>query len=252
MQTLLAPRAPVYDPVLDVRCLGEFSIRHADGWLAGASIRKGRRLIQYLVAHPRRLVSRDELIDAFWPDCVSETAAHRVHLVVSAARATLRRVLGPADAIRSVRSSYALEESVRVESDFTRFLALADSRDPSDWHAALALYRGEFLSGEDGDWLVPLRVRCASAFVAMLDALARGAFERGDHAGALRYGLELIGAERGHEGATRLVMRAFGALGRRERVRAIYDQLAVYLRKSLGVTPTAETTSLLSELIGRA
>ncbi|MDB5069747.1 MAG: hypothetical protein JWM87_858 [Candidatus Eremiobacteraeota bacterium] len=251
MQNVLIP-LPVGARALDVRCLGEFSIRHADGWLAGSQIRKGRQLIQYLVAHPRRLVSRDELIDAFWPDCVTDAAAHRVHLVVSAARATLRRVLGGAEAIRSVRSSYALEESLRVETDFTRFLSLADSGDPADWHAALALYRGEFLSGEDGDWLIPLRVRCASAFVAILDALARQAYERGDHATALRYGLELIGAERGHEGATQLAMRAFAALGRRERVRAIYDQLAGYLRKSLSVTPTVETTALLNELIGSA
>src|ERR1700681_4040315 len=109
MQTVLVPWT-AHALTLSVRCLGEFSIRSGDGWVTGPPIRKGRQLIQYLVAHPRRLVSRDELIDAFWPDCVSDTAAHRVHLVVSAARATLRAVLGGAELIRSVRSSYGLEE----------------------------------------------------------------------------------------------------------------------------------------------
>jgi DNA-binding SARP family transcriptional activator len=252
MQSLTLRRAACDRRTLSVRCLGEFAIRRDDGWLTGSPIRKGRQLIQYLVAHPRRLVSRDELIDAFWPECESDAAAHRVHLIASAARTTLRAVLGGAEAIRTVRGSYALAESLAVESDFLRFLALADSRHESDRHAALALYRGEFLSGEDGGWMLPLRVRCASAFVAILDGLAIAAYERRDYAGALRYGLELIGAERGHEGAVRLVMRAFAALGRRERTRAIYDQLAAYLRKALSVSPTAETTSLLHELIRSA
>ncbi|MDP9105003.1 MAG: winged helix-turn-helix domain-containing protein [Candidatus Eremiobacteraeota bacterium] len=235
--------------MLAVRCLGEFAIRLGDDWLAGSPIRKGRRLIQYLVAHPKRLVSRDELIEALWPECELDAAAHRLHIVVSAARTTLRAVLGGDGAIRSVRSSYALDDSVAVESDYVRFLTLAADDDIAGRRAALAMYRGEFLSGEDGGWFLPLRVRCASAFVGLLDDFAGAAFERRDYPNTLRYGLELIAAEQGHEGATRLVMRAFGALGRRERVRAVFDQLAAYLRKTLAVAPMPETTSLLRELM---
>jgi DNA-binding SARP family transcriptional activator len=236
-------------PTLVVRTLGEFALRHGEQWLSGSSVKKGRQLIQYLVAHPRRLVSRDELIDAFWPGCASDTAAHRVHLVVSAARAMLRTVLGGLDAIRSVRGSYVWDDSLALDTDFARFLALAESSAPADWHTALELYGGEFLSGEDADWLLPMRVRCESAFVAVLERLAEDALAHGQHATAVMYGLDLIAAERGHEGAARLVMRAFAALGRRERARSIYDQLAAYLHKSLGVAPTRETTQLLHELI---
>ncbi len=236
-------------PTLVVRALGEFAIRSGGQWLAGSSIKKGRQLIQYLIAHPRRPVSRDELIDAFWPGSTSDAAAHRVHLVASAARAMLRTVLGDFEAIRSVRGSYVWDESLVIESDFARFLALAESGEAADWQAALALYGGEFLSGEDADWLLPMRVRCESAFVMVLERLAESALARGEHATAVVYGLDLIAAERGHEGAARLVMRAFAALGRRERARSVYEQLAAYLHKSLGVAPTAETTQLLRELI---
>jgi DNA-binding SARP family transcriptional activator len=243
------PDAAARRRTLVVRCLGEFALRDGERWLSGSSIKKGRQLIQYLVAHPRRLVSRDELVEAFWPDCESDAAAHRVHLLVSAARAMLRGVLGGFDAIRSVRGSYVWNEALTVETDFTRFLALAQGDDPAGWHEAKQLYQGEFLSGEDADWILPLRVRCESTFVAVLERLAEDAFARGDHASAVTHGFELIAAERGHEGAARLVMRAFAALGRRERARAVYDQLAAHLRKSLGVAPTAETTRLLRELI---
>ncbi len=172
-----------------------------------------------------------------------------MHLVVSAARAMLRTVLPGVEAVRSVRASYVWDESLAIESDFARFLALAESGDPADWHAALGLYGGEFLSGEDADWLLPMRVRCESAFITVLERLAEAASARGDHATAVMYGLDLIAAERSHEGAARLVMRAFAALGRRERARAVYEQLAAYLHKSLGVAPSSETTALLGELI---
>lgn len=244
------PDASARRRTLVVRCLGEFAIRDGERWLSGSSIKKGRQLIQYMVAHPRRLVSRDELVEAFWPDCETDDAAtHRVHLLVSAARAMLRGVLGGDDAIRSVRGNYVWNDALTIETDFARFLALAQGDDPADWHEALRLYQGEFLSGEQADWILPLRVRCESTFVTVLERLAEDAFARGDHAVAVTRGFELIEAERGHEGAARLVMRAFAALGRRERVRAVYDQLAAHLRKSLGVAPTAETTRLMRELI---
>jgi DNA-binding SARP family transcriptional activator len=106
------------------------------------------------------------------------------------------------------------------------------------------LYGGEFLAGETADWLQPMRVRCAAAYACALEALAQRAEAAHDYAGALSAGFKLQDVERGHEGATRLIMRCFAALGFRDRAELQYESLCDYLRQRLGVEPTLETTVL--------
>jgi DNA-binding SARP family transcriptional activator len=46
-----------------------------------------------------------------------------------------------------------------------------------------------------------------------------------------------------------MVMRCFAALGRRGRVLAEYEALRAYLRKHLGLEPTAETRNVVRALV---
>lgn len=236
-------------PSLEFRYLGQFAIRSGTEWQPGPSPKKGRDLIQFLGAYPRRVGTRDELASAFWPNLDADSIAHRVHLAVSGARTYLRAMLGGHDAIQRVAGGYAWDPGVAVSSDVDDFLALCRSGSLDELRAAIALYRGEFLAGELADWLQPLRIRCATAYESALERLAEDARRNGDDASVVSYGLELIGAEPGHEGATRLVMRAFAAQGQRGRAQERYEALEAYLRKHLGLAPTEETASLSRALL---
>ena len=220
---------------LEFRFLGQFSIRGPGGWQAGPSLKKGGELLQYLGIYPRRIATKDELAAAFWPELDPEAVAHRLHLAASGARGYLRRVLGGSDAIVAV-------------TDVETFLALCKSDKPESLETAIALYGGEFLAGETADWLQPMRVRCAAAYACALEALAQRAEAARDYAGALSAGFKLQDAERGHEGATRLIMRCFAALGLRDRAERQYESLCDYLRQRLGVEPMRETTALARQL----
>ena len=235
-------------PTLEFRYLGQFAIRSRAGWQPGPSPKKGRDLIQFLGAYPRRVGTRDELASAFWPELDADSVAHRVHLAVSGARTYLRRMLSGYDAIQRVASGYAWNPRVAVSSDVDEFLALCRGGSVDGLRSAIALYRGEFLAGELADWLLPLRIRCATAYEFALERLACDARQRGDHAAAVSYGLELIGVEPGHEGATRMVMRAFAEQGQRGRALERYEALRAHLRKHLGLEPTEETSAVAREI----
>ena len=45
-------------------------------WYRGPSAKKGRDLIQYLGAYPRRVATVDELAEAFWPDLSLDAVGH--------------------------------------------------------------------------------------------------------------------------------------------------------------------------------
>ncbi len=230
------------------RFLGRFAIGADSRWYGGPSPKKGRDLIQYLGAYPRRVATRDELADAFWPGADVDAVAHRIHLAASGARTYLRSVLDGRDTIACLPGGYAWNPAVRVSSDADDFLRLCRAETVEALSSATDLYGGEFLAGEGGDWLQPLRVRCASAYGCAMDRLAEDALEAGDYAKALSYGLQLIVAEPAHEGATRLVMRCFASLGQRARALEQYAALSAYLERHLGIGPTGETVSLAGAL----
>jgi DNA-binding SARP family transcriptional activator len=97
------------------------------------------------------------------------------------------------------------------------------------WRSAVALYAGEFLAGDNAEWMYPLRLRCVNAYVTLLERLAEAALGERDHASALEWSVRLVESDRAHEGATRLMMRALAASGRRG-ARAIRRTRAVSAR----------------------
>jgi DNA-binding SARP family transcriptional activator len=237
-------------PILHVRMLGSLRFSAGkDDWRPGPPPKRGRDVLAYLAANADREIASSMLADALWNDGDADIA-HRLHVAVSGARAFLRELLPGVDAIASTREGYRFHGDLRVRTDVARFLALYREGTLDAAREAVALGRGDFLPSETAEWAHPLRVRCASAYVGMRERLADAALADGDFDEALDHGLELLAAERAHEGGSRIVMRAFAAQGRRGRALAEYESLRAYLREHLGLEPTAETTALVRAITG--
>lgn len=229
---------------LHFRCFGTFTLLGEGEWSAKPARARGRELLQYLVAYPNRFASRTALADAFWPELSIDEIGNRLHLAASGARASLRHALGEVDPIRCADGAYGWSSAVTIVSDLTRFAACYDDGSPAAMREAIALYGGELFANEPAEWMVPLRVRYANAYLTILERLARDALAVHDHATSLDYGLRLRAADPGHESAARLVMHCFAKLGRRGSAIAEYESLCRDLRRELNVRPTAETEAL--------
>jgi DNA-binding SARP family transcriptional activator len=238
----------VVSAVIEFQLLGRFGIRAGDAWHAGPSAKKGGWLLQYLAAYPRRVATRDQLAAAFWPSCSSEDVTHRIHLTASGARAYLRALFGGIDALQFAGSGYCWAAGVRIVSDVDWLLAQSRHGTFDGYRRAIDLYGGEFLAGETADWLQPMRIKVATARDRALESLAVDLMQRDQWAQALDYALELIDSERGHEAATRLVMRCFAQLGQPARALQQYRLLTSYLLEQIGVEPSTETKKLASDL----
>jgi DNA-binding SARP family transcriptional activator len=249
MVTLNEPAAAT--ATLEFRFLGAFGVRSCGGWQCGPAPKKGREFIQYLGVYPHRVSTRDELAAAFWPALDFEVVSHRIHLAASGARVFLRRLCDGAEALQCVGSGYSWSPEVCVVSDVAQFIEHTKRATIESLHAAVDLYRGEFLAGETADWLQPMRVRVAAARAAALEVIIEDLLSREQYAAALSFGLDLIDSEPGHENGARLVMRCFAALGQRTRALEQYNHLKAYLAEQIGVPPTDETTNLAFKLIGR-
>src|ERR1700722_5103778 len=231
---------------LRVICLGQFRISGQSQ--TALQPKRGRELLQYLALHTSRGISRDRLIELFWPDLDARAAAHRLHLMASGARRFLKEILGGFDAIRCTREGYAWHPGVTVVSDLTQFIDLYRQGTLAAFKQAVTLFSGELFEGEYRDWLQPERVKYSTIHASMLERLANCALAESDHEAALGYGLDLLAMDRAHEGASRLVMRCFGALGQRARAIAEYEGLRRYLKQHLGIEPMVETLRVLQSI----
>lgn len=235
---------------LSVRFLGSFEYRGNGDWESGPPFKHGREFLEYMTVYPRAAASYEALEDAFWPARDGERARHRLHIAAAGARAALRRALPGVDAIRVLAGAYAWDARLRIVSDYHELLACCESGAVEAMKRGIALYVGEFCSGESAEWMYALRARASVAYVTMLQALADDALLRADYPAALRYALQLIEADRGHEGATRQAMRACMGMGCRGAALENYEALRRWLGVHLAVEPSGETRALRGEAAG--
>ena len=205
--------------------------------------------MQYLSLHPTTIAPRERLTESLWPGETSDAVTHRLHAAVSGARTFLRSVLDGFDAIRCSDEGYFWHPQMHVVTDVVTFARLYREGTAAAAREAVALYAGDLLAGQEADWLRPARVKYACMYASMVERLANDAFSAGDFDSALHFGLELLELDRAHEGATRLVLRCFDALGRRSQAQREYTSLQAYLRKHLGIDPMPETTELIRAIM---
>jgi DNA-binding SARP family transcriptional activator len=229
---------------LEFRCLGSFSFYGSSRWCTAPGRARGGQFLAYLASHPRAPVSRDSLSEALWPDEETPQSAHRLHLAVSGARAALRAEVPNVNPILFVDGSYAWSPLIEIKSDTDRLERCFNDGSPAALAEGVGMYGGQFLAGDDADWVLPLRVRYEHMYVTMLEGLASEALRSGDYARATNFALELIAVDRANERATQLAMLSSARAGHRAVALAEFDSLERYLRKWLGVEPTAETRRL--------
>ncbi|TDC42159.1 BTAD domain-containing putative transcriptional regulator [Micromonospora sp. KC213] len=152
-----------------VELLGEFRIsihgRPVTNWRAGRS----RALVQYLLVHRNRPVSRDTLREALWPHLPPSAGATSVKAAVHGARRALGEAADrPAPLqICSVDGGYLLRtDQLWIDmAAFDRLVRAATAAAASGDHEgaaghfrhAVAIYRGPLLPNQDAEWVVTER-----------------------------------------------------------------------------------------------
>ncbi len=218
--------------------------------------RQGRLLFVYLAANRHRSVSRDELIEALWPNETPAAAA----AALSARLSKLRRALGqgrlegrgdirlvlPAGAWIDLEA--ATEAVHRAESAVTL----------ADWTGAYGPARVAqhvglrgFLPGEDAPWIDEIRRRLDDMLIRGLECHARACLGIGgtELATAGRAARLLVERAPYRESGYRFLMDLHVRAGNAGEAVRVYDGLQRRLREDLGIAPGAETQELYERLV---
>ncbi len=224
---------------LDIRLLGRFSVRLADG----CEIRLTGRHVQALftlLALTRRPRTREAIATDLWPESlVSATGPLRQALYQL--RGSLAAAGVPLDAVleTDVETIGLRPDAVRT-IDVDRFEACTD--DPTwDPETAVALYGGDLAEGLAHDCFAADRERLADRFEDVLVATARRRFEAGDLGGARLAAERLIVRDPLREEGHEILIAIHGLIGSRSQVIRAYRRVRDILARELAEVPLPET-----------
>lgn len=223
---------------LDLRLLGEFGAEIDGARVAPDAWRQGRAaaLVKLLALAPRHRLTRDELIEALWPEVAPDAGGTNVRKAVHFAR----RALGGEAAIGVAGGVVELWPGRPIFTDVERFEAAAEVAVASGTPAALAeaagLYGGDLLPDDRAEpWSEDRRAVLHERYLQLLRA-----------AGLWQRVLELDPVD---EEAHRELMRAHLEAGNRQAAIRQFERLRAVLRDELGVGPDPESVSLYERVL---
>lgn len=232
--------------MLSIAMMGRFDVITGGQRVQGWRTTKSRDLLAYLVLHVDRPVTRDQILEALWPDSGWESAQSIFHSTLY----YLRRALKPAgdNVITFAGGAYRMNKQV-LDLDLNRFHRYAAARNSDGWRAAIGLYKGELLEGLDYPWCAAPRARTREAFLEALRSLASCLQGANDVAGAVEWLQLLVQEEPLSEEAHVRLMECYAALGKRYAALQQYRTMAQLLQEELGLEPGHEAQALYRRLL---
>jgi len=232
--------------VLEIQFLGQFCVSD-DGQRVGV---RNPRLLAYLVLNRDRVLTRDEVAFALWPDSSDAQALTNLRRELH----VLRHALPVVDA------HLALDHrTIRWRTDVPQVLDVAEFENGLDGaadldrvRAAIDGYRGDLLPGIYDDWITPHRDRLHQRLGEALGMLAAQQAERRDYHEALTTLRRLIAHDPLDERAYRAFISAAAAAGDRSAALHAYHACATVLGEELGISPSPETQAAYAALLAGA
>lgn len=242
--------------LIEVRLLGAFSVRRADGHAVATKAwrtTKTRDLVRMLALHAGTGVSVDRILEALWPD----VEAGKARASLRTATCQVRKVLGEASLEREfdtlvLRGAWVdlhayldlvAEADIRwAEGDQLQGLRVAAE--------AIALYSGGV--GEDdpyAEWLSSTRGRIALVHQDLLARASESALELGWWRRAIDLARATVAHDRCDERGYRTMMVSHARLGQTAAALRAFEACRAALSDELGADPAAETDALHSLLL---
>jgi DNA-binding SARP family transcriptional activator len=244
--------------VQSARMLGSLVVTLNGIALDTSSSRRTRQVLAFLLLHRRAAVSRDVLMDTFWPTGSPEAARNNLHVALSGVRQTLR-VASPVSVLQRRHDTYRLDadETWLDVEDFGRYCAEGRRADRAGntatavrcYAAADQLYEGDLLA--DDPYLSWVSLQRESVRLEVLQAQRRLAeiyAANGDHAGAVLIARRALGIDPYDEVVQRRLMLSFRDVGQLHLALAQYQRYAHLLWQAFRVRPSPQTMHLNEQL----
>jgi DNA-binding SARP family transcriptional activator len=242
-------------PSLMVYCLGPFRVYRDDKLITDWPSGKGKAIFKYLLIHRDRPISRDMLMDVFWPDVGPESARNCLNVAIHGLRQALKAAAGvPGIILRD--GVYCLSRELRLWVDVDEFRRHVQAgrqleangqieAATTKYKAAASLYQGDFLADDlYEEWTVLVREWVRVAYLDTLDSLSQIYFSQGQYAASAALCQLILVQDNCREDAHCRLMRCYSRQARHHLALRQYQACVEALRVDLGLDPAPSTMQL--------
>jgi DNA-binding SARP family transcriptional activator len=230
-------------PVVLIRDLGAVRVYLGERPLDRNMRRKVIGLLCFVSSRPGMAATKDEVLEALWPDLGPDTAGNSLHQTIY----FLRRLL-EADFKEGTSAGYvhfdgevlALDEGlIRTDSrECWRLIDEARTGDELALDRLVRLYRGTFaLDFAYEDWATTYRENLHAAVLSSVEVGVRNAVLGGDLERGIRLAQDLLAVDPTADAVELELLRAYKAGGRHAAAAEQYAHYASYIRGELGADP---------------
>ena len=206
--------------------------------------RKVLAMLCFLLTRSKFSATRDEIVDALWPDMAPDVAVNSLNQTVY----FLRRVFEPGYQ-EDTSAGYVHHDSdvlwldpelIRSRSQGCRVLldGLAGNPSPESVDALSNRYKGKFaLDFSYEEWAVPYRDSLHVAYLSVIEAAVNRDMETGHHDRGIRLARRALSIDPDLESLELSLLRLYRVTGAHSAAAEQYAHYAAYLRDELGVEP---------------
>jgi LuxR family transcriptional regulator, maltose regulon positive regulatory protein len=206
--------------------------------------RKVLAMLCYLLTRSKFAATRDEIIDAIWPEMAPDVAVNSLNQTVY----FLRRVFEQGYK-EDFSAGYVHHDSdvlwldpelihSRTQACRQMIDAMGSNHSPADVDALSELYLGKFaLDFSYEDWAVPYRDALHVAYLEIIEAAVNRDIETGHHDRGIRLARKALSIDPDLESLELSLLRLYRVTGAHAAAAEQYAHYAAYLRDELGVEP---------------
>jgi len=218
--------------------------------------RKTAALLAFLAYQPRRMHSRDLLVDLLWPEDEAAAARHSLRTALSALRRDLERNQGTKTTVVLADHFSAGLNPAEVTTDVEEFegaISQAQQATREDvrlrWLLrAEELYTGELLTGFYEEWIAPEQQLLEERYFHTNRQLIALLEVRGEVEQALQLARRAVRLDPLREESHRELIRLLALAGEPDAALRQYGTLEQMLRAELGSQPSAASQTLIDRI----
>lgn len=246
----------------NIYCLGTFRVYYDDALITNWPSRKGRSILQFMLLNRASPVSKDLLMETFWPGGDPADTRRNLHQAIYSLRQSLRQYQPDLQPILFNRDSYSLNPDIPFWVDFEEFaqhshqgqqFEAANQLDKAiqEYGIAVSFYQGDFME-EDlyEDWPTTPRDNLRNLFIAVANRLGKYYWEHSEITAAIALSQVILTRDNCNEEAHRRLMRCYSAMGQRHLAIRQYQSCMQALKVELELAPSQATIDLFRQLAG--
>jgi ATP/maltotriose-dependent transcriptional regulator MalT len=243
LRTIAAEATRRLAPKANLRDLGMVRLDLGGKPAAGMSRRKAVALLCFLASRGRFAATRDEALEALWPEFSPEMGANSLHQAIY----YVRRIFDP-DYHEGISAGYltfdgeiiALDPEL-VATDSSRCWRLLRSTRIGDVDAAeslVSLYQGRFaIDFSYEEWSIDYRETLHAAVLGQIEAAMASCRAPADLERAIGLGTTILRVDPDADAIELALLRVYKLAGRQAAAAEQYAHYAATLREELGVVP---------------